>query len=344
MEEMLLHTENIGKAVDEVKAAGGQVMLQLGDELLVAQVPTHVAKQNSFSHASAHISSSVSEWTLRYANAYWMARKERLKPQPKVQKWTEKTAPMALHRDDPDAVFQEGSPYRSTMTGKISFLILIVSGPDDLAFSDDEKQKVINECVDGMVFWSSKANAHRRNTVQFVLHSTSMWINASNPSSCDDNDYSICHDVFVDPALDTIHYPPGNTGKDELAQAYVDFDEADGAFLAFFSKYRQNHFAYAYFGGGPIYMQYSNDGWGPDQLDRVFAHEMGHVFNAPDEYTKCQCSKAYGGGSCTATNDNCNNNNGDDCTSESDQVACIMDSNDMTVDPCSFTKKHLGWC
>ena len=33
MEEMLLHTEKIGKAVAEVKAAGGQVMIQLGDDL-----------------------------------------------------------------------------------------------------------------------------------------------------------------------------------------------------------------------------------------------------------------------------------------------------------------------
>ena len=60
---------------------------------------------------------------------------------------------------------------------------------------------------------------------------------------------------------------------------------------------------------GPMYMQYSNDGWGPDQLDRVFAHETGHVFNAPDEYTtgKCNCYTNYGKGMCSAKNQNCVN-------------------------------------
>ena len=100
MEEMLLHTENIDKATTEVEAAGGHVLLQLGHNLLVANVPSHVAKQNGFSQASAHISSSASAETLSHANAYWMARENEMKPQPTVQHWTEKTAPMAFKRED----------------------------------------------------------------------------------------------------------------------------------------------------------------------------------------------------------------------------------------------------
>ncbi len=80
MEEMLLHTENIDEATAEVKAAGGHVLLQLGHNLLVAKVSSHVAKQNSFSHSSTHISSSASAETLSHANAYWMAREDELKP------------------------------------------------------------------------------------------------------------------------------------------------------------------------------------------------------------------------------------------------------------------------
>ena len=344
MEEMLLYTENIGKAVAEVKAAGGQVMIQLGDELLVAQVPTHVAKQNSFSHASAHISSSASQWTLSYANAYWMARTERLKPQPMVQKWTEKTAPMALHREDPDAVFQEGSPYSQTMTGKISVLLLIVSGPGNLTISDIEKDKVISECLAGTLFWSNKANAHRRNSLSFVMHNAKVTINVSDSPSCTNQNFRICHNAFAYPTLQALNYSASTTGKHQLAQAYKDKDNSDGAYLAFFSKYNLNHFGYAYYGGGPIYMQYTNGNWGPDQIDRVFAHETGHVFNAPDEYTGCLCAKEYGKGSCNATNANCNNSNGNDCISNAAQVACIMDGNDMTVAPCNSTKKHVGWC
>ena len=92
---MLLHTENIDEATAEVKAAGGHVLLQLGHNLLVAKVSSHVAKQNSFSHSSTHISSSASAETLTHVNAY-------RKPQPTAQMWTEKTAPMAFEREDSD--------------------------------------------------------------------------------------------------------------------------------------------------------------------------------------------------------------------------------------------------
>ena len=82
-------------------------------------------------------------------------------------------------------------------------------------------------------------------------------------------------------------------------------------------------------------MQYSNDGWGTDRIDSVFAHETGHVFNAPDEYNYCRCTPLYGRGSCTATNVNCKT-----CTSS--QASCIMRGSAWNL--CENTKKHVGWC
>ena len=44
------------------------------------------------------------------------------------------------------------------------------------------------------------------------------------------------------------------------------------------------YFAYAYL-GGPFQVQtYDNDGWGIARMDRVTAHETGHIFWATDEY------------------------------------------------------------
>ena len=37
---MLLHSSNIEAATAEIKSAGGRVTMQLGDELLVAQLPS----------------------------------------------------------------------------------------------------------------------------------------------------------------------------------------------------------------------------------------------------------------------------------------------------------------
>jgi hypothetical protein len=112
---------------------------------------------------------------------------------------------------------------------------------------------------------------------------------------------------------------------------------ADGAYVAFFTKYQQFHFAFAFLGGGPIYMQYSNGNWGKDQIDRVFAHETGHVFSAPDEYGGCNCGANYGEGTCHTRNYNCVS-----CPSPDSRVPCIMDRNTFKV--CRFTEAHIGWC
>ena len=334
MEEMLLHSSNIEAATAEIESAGGRVTMQLGDELLVAQVPRDfIAKKNSFASASAHIAASASPETLTYVQAYWMAREKKLKPAPPPQRWTDKTAPVALPRESPSPHSEANSPYRNTMTGKIAFAAIIVSGPGDLAISDNEKNKVLSEVQVGLDFWANAAPAAAN--LQFVLYYAHVRISAAESASC--SSYSACHNVFADPALESIGFATGQAGKDEVAQYIKDASNSDGAYIGFFSKYNQKHFAYASFGGGPMYMQYSNDGWGPNQLDKVFAHETGHVFNAPDEYTdgKCKCNRQYGRGTCSAKNKNCI-----DCTSS--QSSCIMDGNEFTL--CSYTKKHLGWC
>ena len=330
---MLLHTENIDEAIAEVEAAGGHVLLQLGHNLLVAKVPSHVAKQNRFSQASAHISSSASAETLSHASAYWMAREDELKPQPTVQHWTERTAPMAFEREDSDEHFRGDSPYSQTMIGKIVAVILIASGPGSLAINDSETKKIISECQAGLKFWADEALKSFK--LLFVVEYKKETINATNPTSCDS--HASCYSVVANAFLKASGYSTGKVGEDQLAQSVKNNANADGAFLAFFSKYKQITYAITYIGGGPISMQYSNGNWGVDQIDRVFAHETGHVFNAQDEYKNdCDCQERYGRGrSCTATNANCNN-----CASS--QVSCIMDHNDFKL--CESTKRHVGWC
>ena len=333
MEEMLLHSSNIEAATAEIESAGGRVTMQLGDELLIALLPNDfIAKKNSFASASAHIAQSASPETLTYVQAYWMAREKKTKPTPPPQRWTERTAPVALPRESPFPD-EANSPYRTTLTGKIAFAAIIVSGPGNLAISDSEKNKVLSEVQAGLDFWANAAPASTN--LQFSLYYAHVGISAADSTYC--SSFAACHDAFANPALQAIGFSTGQAGRDAVAQYIKDHSGSDGAYIGFFSKYRQSHFAYAYFGGGPLYMQYSNDGWGSDQLDRVFAHETGHVFNAPDEYTagQCSCYTNYGRGMCSARNQNCV-----DCTSS--QSSCIMDTNQFTL--CSYTKKHLGWC
>ena len=331
MEEMLLHTDNFEAAEAEIESIGGKVTMFLGDELMVAKVPTSfVSKKQSFASSSAHIAHSAPPEVLSFVQAYWTAREDKTEPQPEILRWSEKTAPIVLPRESPDP---ENSPYRTTLTGKIAFVAIIVSGPGSTAISESEKNTVISEIQAGLSFWTDQAQAAGVN-LQFHLYYGYPHITVADSNYC--SGYAGCHDLFANPALEKLGFETGKAGKDGVAQYIKDRSGADGAYIGFFSKYRQSHFAYAYFGGGPLYMQYSNDGWGTNQIDRVFAHETGHVFNSPDEYTSnCDCNKNYGEGMCSARNGNCQR-----CTSH--QAKCIMDSNDLSL--CEYTKKHLGWC
>ncbi len=331
MKEMLLHTENIEMATAEIESLGGRVAIQLGNDLLIANMPADVAsKQDAFAHASAQIPTTVSAATRSNAKAYKMYREDKLGPQPKVQQWTEKTAPKSFPQESPHPA---DSPYTSTMRGKIAVVVVVASGPGSLAVSNYEFDKVKSEVLVGLSSWTSKAPASAG--LSFRMFSGKATITASD--GAEGCSWAQCHDVFAIPALSYFGY----SSKDQLAQWGKNAAGAVGSYLAFFSKYRQTHFAYAYFGGGPIYMQYSNDGWGSNQIDRVFAHETGHVFNAPDEYTGCNCDRDYGRGTCTAKNYNCAVSGSTSCTYN--QQSCIMDSNDLGH-ICAYTKKHIGWC
>ena len=175
MEEILLHTENIEKATAEIEAIGGRVSIQLGKDLLIADVPTDVAsKQDAFLHASASLPSTAPEITRHNAKAFEMYREDKLGPQPEVQKWTEKTAPKSFQRESP---LPTDSPYTLTLQGKIALALVVVSGPGSLAVSNTEYNKVYSEVLRGLKFWVDKAPADADlSFTLFSFTSTAMFI------------------------------------------------------------------------------------------------------------------------------------------------------------------------
>ena len=75
MEEMLFYADDIQAATTEIESVGGRVTIQLGFDLLIAQVPSDfAAKQNKFASASSHIPHSASSETLSNVEAYWKYR------------------------------------------------------------------------------------------------------------------------------------------------------------------------------------------------------------------------------------------------------------------------------
>lgn len=84
---------------------------------------------------------------------------------------------------------------------------------------------------------------------------------------------------FYTRAYQFINDMRNNDGTDWGFLAYVAQDSADTN-----GMFTDGTFAFALLGGPATQLTYKNDGWGPTNFDSVFAHEMGHIFYANDEY------------------------------------------------------------
>ena len=106
--------------------------------------------------------------------------------------------------------------------------------------------------------------------------------------------------LWRDPALAALGFGPGEDGyNDYVAQLRQDLGTEWGI-VAFITKYPVGWFAYA--GTPRLVMAWSDS----DSFDRVFAHETGHLFGAPDEYTASNCScDTVSGRFLNAKNGNC---------------------------------------
>ena len=135
--------------------------------------------------------------------------------------------------------------------------------------------------------------------------------------------------IWVNPALAKLGVAPDNKGCVNYVEQLSETKDTDWSYIAFFTKYKQGHFAYA--DGVRVCMQYQNGAWGPDKIHSVFAHETCHIFGADDEYGNCSCDKS---GYYDVVNGNCVK-----CISE--QVPCLM--NAVTLKLCDFSQGQIGW-
>ena len=223
------------------------------------------------------------------------------------------------------------APLSARLTGRVAVGLVMVSGPQPhLVFSDADQTLVVAEVQNGLSFLANEAP---RKDVTFVHDIEVLSVDAAEVTS--GNDFDAYESPWRDAALAQLGHAPGDAGAAAYAEALRQKHGTDWAYVAFFTKYTLAHFAYARLGGPRLVMHFDNDGWGPDQIDRVFAHETGHIFNAPDEYAQsgCDCGGAWG--HFGEPNRNCAN-----CAPDGG-VKCIMQSNDWAM--CDATKLHLGY-
>ena len=226
------------------------------------------------------------------------------------------------------AAVAAAAPTSAYLEGTVAVGIIIVQGPTpDLTFSEAERTKVVAEVQNGLSFYATAnpvAGISFAYDIQIVTVATPPDPNAADLEA-----------LWRDPAMGALGFSADWAGVTAYVEDIRNRFGTRWTYCGFFTKYPLGWFAYASIGGPRLVMQYANDGWGPDNIDRVFAHETGHIFGCPDEYASSNCNCGGTWGRFGIANGNCQN-----CASGGG-VPCLMKGNTFAV--CGYTPSHLGW-
>lgn len=226
-----------------------------------------------------------------------------------------------------ETLAEPGTPTSAYMEGSVAVGLIIVEGlRDDLRFDGAERVKVVAEVQNGLSYFASTRPSAG---LSFTYDIRVVQVDATPDPAVDQEA------LWRDPVMRQLGYD----GTWECTRTYIEnLRQQFGtrwAYCAFITKYPLGWFAYAYLGGPYLVMHYYNDGWGVENIDRVFAHETGHIFTAPDEYASSGCSCGGEWGRWRKPNDNCEN------CAPNGGVPCLMKANDFSM--CVYTPAHLGW-
>jgi hypothetical protein len=340
-------------ALAAVEQASGGVTHQYGPRVLIAAVPSSAnASLQQLAPAATMADESealpervrtdldeagamgLAAFQLRNSEAYHEAKSHRPHAD---EPWDTDTAqqPCLHNGDEPHgaalAAEAGAPPLSARLMGRVAVGIIIVEGPTNaLKFSAAERTKVVAEVQNGLSWLGSQSSP---SGVSFVYDIRVVTLSVQ-PGPANQT-LAQKETRWRDPAMAQLGFGAGMAGVTAYVQQLRTSRGTDWAYCAFFTKYPLGHFAYASLGGPRLVMDYANDGWGPDNIDRVFAHETGHIFNAPDEYTASGCTCGGQWGAFNVPNTNCQ------ACAPGGGVPCIMKANTWAM--CAYTPYHLGF-
>ncbi|WP_121118239.1 hypothetical protein [Croceibacterium ferulae] len=215
----------------------------------------------------------------------------------------------------------------ATLDGSVAVGIIIVNGPDAATqFSAAQRTEVVAEVQAGLT-WLGNQDPSAGISWHYEIRNVSITT-ATNATAASDEER------WRNPAMAALGHTQNWQGVIDYVRALRGRLNTRWAYCVFFVRgYPLWHFAYA--SSPRIVMDYANDGWGPTNIDRVFAHETGHIFSAPDEYASSGCTCTSTHGIYAEPNANCAN------CAPGGGINCLMKANDW--DMCAHTRRHFGW-
>ncbi|MCH7705568.1 MAG: hypothetical protein IIB33_00780 [Chloroflexi bacterium] len=131
-------------------------------------------------------------------------------------------------------------------------------------------------------------------------------------------DFSLWDDPSVGAVLEYVNDLRDRHGTDWAFTIFVVNDQNDSD-----NEFAGGDSAFAKLGGPYMVITYNNDGWGPENMHRVIAHEMGQIFYATDTY------------------DNTTEKSGYFNTEDRDGRTGLMNQNTLSLP--SDTRRQIGW-
>jgi hypothetical protein len=180
------------------------------------------------------------------------------------------------------------------MAGSVAVGIVLVESngtidPSTENWTSDEKQLVFNKIMSALNWWARlEPKAH----LNFVYddHLSNPLPTGVEPITrpFTDQQYWIS-DAMKALGHNSISY---FTSVRNYNNALRTLFQTDWAFTIFVvdssadddNRFKDGYFAYAYLGGPFMVLTYGNNGYGPSNMDAVAAHEIGHIFQALDQY------------------------------------------------------------
>ena len=203
--------------------------------------------------------------------------------------------------------------------------------PSTENWATTEESNVISEITTGLNWLASQNPSADINFILDIQYGVPTSYEPINRPSY--TEVSSGHELWISEAMTYLGYPGTYyfTQVRDYANDLRNTHDTDWAYVMFIvdssndpdGKFTDNKFAYAYYGGPFLVMTYDNNGWGISNMDKLAAHETGHIYYATDEYNSIPQYSGYLN------------------VLDNDGTSCIMNYNTWLI--CTNTKEQLGW-